>query len=336
MDLNEFVFMTTDAWAQDAIYKADQHIRDHNKIACSISGGSDSDIMLDMLYKLDKEKKIVYIWFNTGLEYEATKRHLKELEEKYNIEIVRLDAKKPIPLAVRQYGVPFLSKQVSEFISRLQSHNFQWEDEPFDVLIKKYPNCQSALQWWCGEKGEDSKFNISRNKWLKEFMVQNPPDFKISNRCCYFAKKSPANEYISKGGFDLSCIGVRKAEGGARRFVYKNCFTPAPEGEVAQYRPLFWFDNTSKETYKNAHNLRFSDCYEIWGMDRTGCACCPFGKYFEFELECVQKYEPKLYKAVQKIFGKSYEYTRKYREFQKKMNDEQSKISKNCAINESL
>ena len=47
---------------------------------CSISGGSDSDIMLDMVHKLDESKKVHYVWLNTGLEYEAAKRHLKELE----------------------------------------------------------------------------------------------------------------------------------------------------------------------------------------------------------------------------------------------------------------
>lgn len=338
MDLNEFVFMTTDAWAQDAIYKADQHIRDHNKIACSISGGSDSDIMLDMLYKLDEEKKIVYIWFNTGLEYEATKRHLRELEEKYNIEIIELKAKKPIPLAVRENGLPFLSKQVSKWISRLQRHNFQWEDGTLEELLQKYPKCKAALRWWCNDferkEGKESKFNIAYNTYLKEFMMENPPDFPISNKCCYFAKKSVANDYISNGDFDLSCTGVRKSEGGTRSSAYKNCFTPAPDGEVAQYRPLFWFDKKSKACYKECHNIRYSDCYEIWGLDRTGCSCCPFGQNFEFELECVQKYEPKLYKAVLKIFGKSYEYTRKYREFQKKM--KQSADTKNNAVNESL
>ena len=50
-------------------------------------------------------------------------------------------------------------------------------------------------------------------------------------------------------------------------------------------------------------------------MIRTGCAGCPFGSRFEEELEIIKKYEPKLYKAVNKIFAKSYEYTRRYREF---------------------
>ena len=72
-------------------------------------------------------------------------------------------------------------------MNRLQKHGFKWEDEPFDELIKKYPKCRSALKWWCNENGE--RLSISRNKWLKEFIVANPPDFFISGDCCYYAKK---------------------------------------------------------------------------------------------------------------------------------------------------
>lgn len=317
--LQEFVENSPDAWIQDAIYKADEHIGSHSKIACSISGGSDSDIMLDMLFKLDDEKKITYMWFDTGLEYEATKRHLKDLETKYGIEIVPLKAKKPIPIAVRENGVPFLSKMVSEMISRLQAHGFQWEDEPLEKLLKKYPKCRRGLRWWCNDFGEGSQFNIAYNTWLKEFMIASPPDFKISNKCCSFAKKAVANDFVESGEFDLNCVGVRKAEGGVRSSAYKNCYTPASIEGAAQYRPLFWFDNASKQCYKECHGVVYSDCYEVWGMKRTGCAACPFGQNFEFELECIRTYEPKLYKAVNNIFGKSYEYTRKYREFQRAM-----------------
>lgn len=318
--LLKFVEESPDVWIQDAIFKANGHLENSQKVLAAISGGADSDLMLDLFYKLDDEGKVVYAWCDTGLETEATKRHLKELEEKYDIEILRLKTKVPIPLAVRKYGLPFLSKQVSEYIMRLQKHGFQWEDEPFDVLYARYPNCKGALRWWCNEFGENSKFNISYNSYLKEFMIENPPDFPISSKCCYFAKKSPVNSYVADKDFDLVCTGVRKAEGGIRSSAYNSCFTPAVDG-VAQYRPLFWFTKESKETYEKCHGVTHSDCYGVWGLDRTGCAACPFGKYFEFELACLEKYEPKMFKAVWKIFGKSYEYTRKYREFQRKMRE---------------
>ena len=317
--LLDFVARNPDANVQDAIFKANQHIEQAEKIACSISGGSDSDIMLDLLYRLDDEKKITYIWFDTGLEYEATKRHLKELESKYGIEIEKLKTKMPIPLTVKRYGTPFLSKSVSEQISRLQKYGFQWEDKPLEELLERYPKCRRALRWWCNDFGEGSQFNINHNTYLKEYMIENPPDFAISNMCCHYAKKAVAHDFISNGGFDLNCVGVRRAEGGARSTAYKSCFTPASLGTAAQYRPLFWFDKRSKDIYKSENLVVYSDCYEVWGMARTGCAACPFGRNFEFELECIRKYEPKLYNAVIKIFGASYEYTRKYREFQKRM-----------------
>lgn len=314
--LLHFVETSPDAWVQDAILKADNHIEQAEKIVCLVSGGSDSDIMCHLIHTLDEDKKTTYAWVDTGLEFEATKRHLKDLETMYGIEIVPLKAKMPIPLAVRKHGVPFLSKYVSDMIERLQRHNFQWEDGTLEELLVKYPKCKGGLRWWCNDWGEDSRFNINRNSWLKEFMMQNPPDFKISPKCCHYAKKSPANEFVNDGGFDMRCIGVRKSEGGIRSASYQSCFTPSECGKEAQYRPLFWFDNQSKETYKQAHKIKYSDCYEVWGLKRTGCAVCPFGQNFEYEMECVKKYEPKFYNAVWKIFGSSYEYTRKYRQFQ--------------------
>lgn len=95
-----------------------------NKIICSVSGGSDSDIMVDLFCNFNKDK-VVFVFFDTGLEYKATKDHLSYLENKYDIKITRIKAKKPIPLTCRDDGQPFLSKQVSEFISRLQKHNFK-------------------------------------------------------------------------------------------------------------------------------------------------------------------------------------------------------------------
>lgn len=56
---------------------------------------------------------------------------------------------------------------------------------------------------------------------------------------------------------------------------------------------------------------------------RTGCAGCPFGKDFENELKIIEEYEPKLYKAVNNIFGESYEYTRKFLEFRKELSQKE-------------
>ena len=94
----------------------------YKKIVCTISGGSDSDDMLDIVWQCDKDGKVEYVWFDTGLEYQATKDQLKILEDKYGIIITKYRAIKPIPTTCKQYGQPFLSKYVSEMIQRLQRH----------------------------------------------------------------------------------------------------------------------------------------------------------------------------------------------------------------------
>ena len=297
----------------------DNKLKRCRKAFVAVSGGSDSDMLVHLFATLDDKGKAVYGFFNTGLEFYATKKHLKYLEERYGIEIVEIKAVKPIPLCVRQHGVPFLSKQVSEFIERLQRHNFKWEDKPFDELYREYPKCRAALRWWCNDFGKGSRFNIAYNTWLKEFMIANPPTFRISNKCCHYAKKLVAKRFIEDGGFDLNVSGVRKAEGGARASAYKNCFTPETDKAAAQYRPLFWYKKETKQEFEQTYGIKHSDCYEVWGLPRTGCSGCPFGQNLEEELAACEKYEPKMYKALINVFGASYEYTRKYRAFQEEM-----------------
>ena len=69
---------------------------------CSISGGSDSDIVLDLIHKVDEDGKVKYFWIDTGLEYSATKEHLDYLEQKYGITIERVKPDTPIPTCVRR------------------------------------------------------------------------------------------------------------------------------------------------------------------------------------------------------------------------------------------
>lgn len=326
-DLFEILDKAPTVTIMDAFCVVSNKLRNPNykNIICSISGGSDSDILLDMIVKFDIYKRVIFVFFNTGLEYQATKEHLKYLEQKYGIKIHIINAVLPIPTCCKKYGQPFLSKQVSEWIERLQRHNFSWKDKSFEELLNEYPKCKAALKWWCnqwekGKDGRESKFNISYNKYLKEFMIENPPDFKISNKCCHYAKKLVAKKAKQEIGCDLSIVGVRKAEGGARSSAYKNCFTSGDKkGVCDEYRAIFWFKEEDKRDYEETFNVVHSRCYKEYGLMRTGCAGCPFGRDFEKELEIIQKYEPKLYKAVNNIFGDSYEYTRKYKKFVEEM-----------------
>ncbi len=311
---------------QNALEKCVDVVSHHQKIMCSVSGGADSDVMLDMLLRCGARGKTDFVFFNTGLEYHATLEHLDDLEKKYNIKILREKPQKSIPQSVKEFGVPFWSKFVSEYINRFQSHTFQWDDLPYKELVEKYPKCKSAINWWCNRMGGDQVFGkttqyvIERAPYLKEFMIANHPTFKVSSKCCQYAKKEASKQFEKAGGYDLKCMGVRKAEGGARATAFKNCFS---EGHhIDNFRPIWWFRDSDRAEYCAHYGVVHSRCYTEYGLVRTGCVGCPFGKRFEDELSVIKAHEPKLYAAALAVFGPAYDYTRRYLEYREKKKQE--------------
>ncbi len=298
-----------------ALQKAAAYTLRYKKIAVMVSGGSDSDDMLAVLLKTVPKEKLHFIFCNTGIEMRATLDHLYYLETEYKIKINRLKAIRPVPICCKNYGQPFLTKYVSGMIERLQKHGFKWENEPFDILYAKYPKCKGALLWWCNENGNKSRFNINRNLYLKEFMIANPPTFRISPKCCKFAKKDVGEEWVNNNKADMRCMGIRRAENGVRAQMYKNCFTYKSDAACQEYRPIFYFTDETKAVFEEMENIKHSQCYSLYGLHRSGCAGCPFGSNFERELEILQRYEPRLYVAINNIFADSYKYTRLYKKF---------------------
>ena len=168
----------------------------HGSICVSVSGGSDSDIIVHIIATYFREHlpKIHFVFANTGIEYRATLEHLNYLREHYNIQIDEVKGT-PIPIAVQKYGVPFLSKQASDYLGRLIKKGFGYDDSPIGVLLTKYQNCRAALRWWANDWGEKSRFNIAWNKYLKDFLMQEKPSCQFSSECCRVSKKEPLMRY---------------------------------------------------------------------------------------------------------------------------------------------
>ena len=300
----------------DAVIKTEDHIirqaQQGGKIMVSISGGSDSDIMLDLFERIGYPDGLVYYaWFDTGMEYQATKRHLVYLEQRYGITIHRHRPKLTVAQACKRYGVPFLGKRPALAIGRLQQHGFDFGP----ICDNGHP---SDVAWWHG----DTRLSAAGIMGLKDWLMASPPSFQISDKCCDYAKKNTAKAVAKQIGATLNCVGMRKSEGGIRSVVYDSCFSEGKNGQADNFRPIFWFTNEDKTEYEEYCKIHHSECYTKWGLKRTGCACCPFGSGFESELETVKREEPALYNLANKVFGKSYEYTRRYRRFKESLKRE--------------
>ena len=296
--------------------KMDKYLDEHNCICVSVSGGSDSDIIVHMICTHFRKylPKIHFVFANTGIEYRATLQHLDYLQERYDIQIVELRGT-PIPIAVKKYGVPFVSKLFSEFISRLQKHGFCWEDMPLSWLLAKYPRARVACRFWTNDWGEKSRFNINWIRYLKEFLMLKRPTIKISSMCCNVSKKGPLEKYQKSVKADLYITGERKAEGGARAGGHSDCFERAKKQKMDHYMPLWFWDDETKAWYKKHEKILYSDCYEVYGLKRTGCVGCPYGQNLWDELEIMQQYEPQCYKLCMNVFLDGYFLRREFESF---------------------
>ena len=312
-----------------------QRLREHPKAICSYSGGADSDILIDMIEEartiLPSLKPVKYVFFNTGLEMKATKDHVKAVAEKYGVEIETVRPKIGIVEATRKYGLPFVSKIMSMGLEEWQKKGIplsiaeeyeQAEDKAGkrQELRERYPRCENVINFLCccnaaGEPRPDIQLVINSSKYMRDFIGEHPPDFKISAKCCDYCKKQVAHS-VQKD-YEMIITGERRDEGGMRSVPRSGeanaamCFSETSSGQY-RLRPLYYVSDEDKAWYKRVHGIRYSDAYEVYGLTRTGCCGCPISYKAVEDLKMIEPYEPNLVKAAWNVFGKSYEYRKKY------------------------
>ena len=322
-------------------------LRQHPNAICSYSGGSDSDILIDLI---ENARKIVpslppvkYVFYNTGLEMKATRDHVKAISQKYGVKITEVRPKVNIVHATRRYGVPFVSKIMSNGLDELQRKKVPISiAAEYDAsenkaskraeLKERYPDCESLINFLCccnseGEPRPNIQLVINSSKYMRDFITEHPPGFRISAKCCDYCKKNVAHE-VQKGA-EMIITGERRAEGGMRSVPRKDntslCFTETSNGQY-RLRPLYYVNDTDKAWYKDTYNIRYSDAYEVYGLTRTGCCGCPISYKAVEDLKKIEKYEPNIVKAAWNIFGDSYRYRIEYNAYKRNRAFEEKQI----------
>lgn len=333
-----------------------RRLREHPNAICSYSGGSDSDIMLDLIEqtrKIFNLPPIKYAFFNTGLEMKAIKNHVQETREKYGVEITEYRPKVNIVQATRKYGIPFVSKIMSSGLGEWQKKQIplsiaeeyeQAEDKEAkrQELRERYPHCEQVINFLCccnskGEPRPDIQLVINSSKYMRDFIGECPPDFQISAKCCDYCKKDIAHK-VQKG-FEMVITGERRDEGGMRSVPRADsttmCFTETADGSF-RLRPLYYVSDKDKAWYKEQFGIKYSDAYEVYGLTRTGCCGCPISHRAVEDLKLIEPYEPNVVKGAWAIFGKSYEYRKKYNEYKAKRMADRDQIKGQMTIDEWL
>ena len=323
-----------------------KRLTEHPNAICSYSGGSDSDILIDVVErarKLFMLKPVKYVFFNTGLEMKATKDHVKATAEKYGVEIETVRPKVNIVQAARKYGIPFVSKIMSQGLQEWQRKGVPLSiaDEYAEAedkaakraeLKQRYPGCESLINFLCccnsaGEPRPNIQLVINSSRYMLDFIKDQPPEFHVSAKCCDYCKKQCAHR-VQKD-YEMIITGERRDEGGMRSVPRQGeanktmCFAETSSGQY-RLRPLYYVSDADKAWYKEYYGIRYSDAYEVYGLTRTGCCGCPISYKAVDDLELIRPHEPNLVKAAWNVFGASYRYRQQYNEY-KAMRDAQAK-----------
>lgn len=332
-------------------------LRQHPRAICSYSGGADSDIMIDLIERArmiaPSLPEVKYVFFNTGLEMQATKDHVKATAQKYGVEIEEVRPKLNIVQATRKYGQPFVSKIMSSGLSEWQKKGIPLTiadeyDQAEDKIAKRkelkerYPKCESLINFLCccngkGEPRPNIQLVINSSKYMRDFIAENPPSFQISAKCCDYCKKQVAHR-VQKD-YELIITGERRDEGGMRSVPRKDntalCFGEMASGQF-RLRPLYYVSDKDKAWYKKEYGIKYSDAYEVYGLTRTGCCGCPISYKAVDDLEMIGKYEPNIVKAAWSIFGDSYRYRKEYNDYKQRRMNEEDQIPGQMRIEEYL
>ncbi len=243
-----------------------KRLKQHPNAICSYSGGADSDIMLDLIERVRgifHLPPVKYCFYNTGLEMEATKRHVRETAEKYNVEIETVRPKVNVVMATRKYGLPFVSKIMSAGLESVQSKHIPLEiHDEYNAakdkaakrkeLKARYSKSESAINFLCccnsaGEPRPNIQLVINSSEYMLDFIKENPIPFRVSNKCCTYCKKAAAHEAQKK--YDMVITGERRDEGGMRSVPRKDntslCFTETADRQY-RLKPLYYVSDKDK------------------------------------------------------------------------------------------
>lgn len=256
-----------------------RRLREHPNAICSYSGGSDSDIMIDLIERtrqLFNLPPVKYAFYETGLEMKATRDHVKATAEKYGVKIDTFRPRVNIVQAARKYGIPFVSKIMSSGLSEWQKKKIPLtiadeynaaEDKiaKRSELKERYPKCESLINFLCccngaGEPRPNIQLVINSSKYMLDFIKEFPPDFQVSADCCTYCKKNLAHS-VQKD-YEMIITGERRDEGGMRSVPRKDntslCFSETADGKY-RLRPLYYVSDADKDWYKNERGIRYSD-----------------------------------------------------------------------------
>ena len=296
---------------------------DHPDIAgdCYVAvGGLDSITLFLFLHSIGIRVPAVSVSF---LEDRSVQRVHRALGVTCLKPVLREDGK-PWTKAqiIKEFGFPVLSKEIANKINLLQ-HPSEKNATVRHAIITGETGAYGGHR-----KGTRMKL---AQKWLEKFggyeneregMNYGTPDFLVSDKCCYYLKEKPCNDYARESGL-YPYMGLMASEGGRRQkalmlngcnYISKQTKRSAPFA-IFQRQDLLQL-TLEMDAYYHEHWQEFGPeeldtivpaiygeivkdpdgTLRTTGAQRTGCSMCGFGIHLEkrpHRFDQLRKRDPK-------------------------------------------
>ena len=255
----------------------------------SFSGGKDSTILHYLLDIALPNNRIPRVFINTGIEYNAIVKFVKELAENDD-RFVIINPTQPIKKTLETYGYPFKSKQHSSMLS-----------------VYKKSGVGKSVKRYLGLIESNTLFRCP--KILK---YQFTPNFEIkcSDKCCLKMKKEPVHKWEKTNNKSISILGLRQGEGG-QRASHKGCVVLDGDSLV-KFKPLNPITDEWEQWFIETYNIKLCELYyPPFNFKRTGCKGCPFSLDLQEQLNIMEKYIPNEAKQCEIIWKPVYDEYRR-------------------------
>lgn len=259
-------------WSKEVMRRFYEHY--NGNVRVSFSGGRDSTVVLHLARSIYPNIAAVCV---DALLWPEIRQFVKSIP---NTHIIR--PRKSFAQVIDDYGYPVVSKRISQYVHEART-----------TKSEKLRRLRLTGSYEPG--GKKQSFYCISEKW--KILLDAP--FKVSDRCCYWLKKSPLDRTDKEFGYPF--LGNRAAECEQRIQTYMQYGCNALDLKRPHSTPIaFWRDDDVLD-YIQALNVPYSPLYDM-GYTRSGCFGCMFGVNQEDEpnrFQMMQETHPKLWKACE-------------------------------------
>ena len=237
--------------------------------------------------------KIPRVFSNTGIEYNAIVKFVKDLAEQ-DSRFVIITPKLNIKQMLEEVGYPFKSKEHSQKLKEFRNMG--------------YVSTNYLSKYLTGINKDGTKTNF---KCPKVLLYQFSKDYplKISDLCCNELKKKPFKKWQKENNKSIAMTGMRKEEGGLRLKI--NCVV-TKNNEIVKFHPLAVVSEDWEEWFINKYNIQLCELYyPPYNFKRTGCKGCPFALTLQENLDTMEKLLPNERRQCEFIWKPVYEEYRR-------------------------